>query len=69
VGPLSTSSMCFLFVADATALHDQWRNRVPRDSTKMAAGSSRQAVTDHGMSGFAMVDPSGNLLRIGTSAE
>lgn len=68
VDPLSTSSMCFLFVDDATALHAEWRDRVPTDRTN---GSRIEPpnVTDYGMTEFAVVDPSGSLLRIGTLTE
>jgi catechol 2,3-dioxygenase-like lactoylglutathione lyase family enzyme len=65
VDPLTTASACYLYVDDAARLHDSWRRIVVPD----AASGSR--VTDlerrdFGMHEFAVVDRSGNLIRVGT---
>jgi catechol 2,3-dioxygenase-like lactoylglutathione lyase family enzyme len=66
VDPLTTDAGCYVRVADADALHAEWeRLGVPTDP---ATGSRLVAPveTDYGMREFALVDPSGNLLRIGS---
>ncbi|MGA9749601.1 MAG: VOC family protein [Nocardioides sp.] len=66
VDPLTTSFSCYLYVEDAQALHDAWAAiGVPTDPT---TGSRLVApvATDYGILEFALVDPSGNLLRVGS---
>jgi catechol 2,3-dioxygenase-like lactoylglutathione lyase family enzyme len=66
VDPLKTDAMCYLRVPDADALHDEWqRVGIARDQE---TGSRLEApvLTDYGMREFALVDPSGNLLRVGS---
>jgi catechol 2,3-dioxygenase-like lactoylglutathione lyase family enzyme len=65
VDPLTTAAGCYLRVADADALYTEWEaTGVPHDP---ATGSRLVApsTTEYGMREFALVDPSGNLLRIG----
>jgi catechol 2,3-dioxygenase-like lactoylglutathione lyase family enzyme len=66
VDPLTTDFSCYLFVRDADALHAEWDGiGVPTD----AATGSRLTTprdTDYGLREFALVDPNGNLLRIGS---
>ncbi len=64
--PLTTDAMCYLRVPDADALHDEWR--AIGVATDPATGSRLQPPvdTDYGMREFALVDPSGNLLRVGS---
>ena len=53
-------------VDDADALHDEWHAvGVPRDP---ATGSRLvpPVDTDYGLREFALVDPSGNLVRVGS---
>lgn len=66
VDPLSSAAMCYVVVDDADALHASWHDLVPSDP---ATGSRLQApvATDYGMREMALVDPSGNLVRIGSS--
>jgi catechol 2,3-dioxygenase-like lactoylglutathione lyase family enzyme len=69
VDPLTTSSGCYLRVADADALHEEWAAvGVPADPV---TGSRLVAPvdTDYGMRELALVDPSGNLLRAGSPLE
>ena len=65
VDPLRTSAMAYLYVEDAQALYDAWAGLVTPDA---ATGSRIVAPedTDYGMREFAVVDPSGNLLRVGS---
>jgi hypothetical protein len=66
VDPLSTASSCYVRVADADALHEEWRRTgVEPDA---ATGSRLQPPedTDYRMREFALVDRSGNLVRVGS---
>lgn len=65
VDPLATASSCYAYVADADALHEEWEPLVEAD----AATGSRVVPpwdTDYGIREFAVVDRSGNLLRVGS---
>jgi catechol 2,3-dioxygenase-like lactoylglutathione lyase family enzyme len=67
VDPLTTDASCYLHVRDADALHREWEHvGISHDP---ATGSRLMGVqsTDYGMREFAMVDPNGNLLRVGSS--
>jgi catechol 2,3-dioxygenase-like lactoylglutathione lyase family enzyme len=65
VDPLTTDAGCYLYVEDADALHDSWAPHVVPDPA-----TGRRLVppttTPYGMREFALVDPSGNLVRVGT---
>ena len=66
VDPLTTSAGCYLRVEDADAVHDEWdATGVP---TEAETGSRLMAPrdTEWGMREFALVDRSGNLLRVGS---
>jgi catechol 2,3-dioxygenase-like lactoylglutathione lyase family enzyme len=67
VDPLTTSASCFVFVDDADALYAEWDAiGVPHD----ASNGSRLVPpgdTDYAMREFALVDPSGNLIRVGSA--
>jgi catechol 2,3-dioxygenase-like lactoylglutathione lyase family enzyme len=64
--PLATATGCYLRVDDADAWHDEW-NRAGI-SPDRATGSRLLPVedTDYGMREFALVDPNGNLVRVGS---
>jgi hypothetical protein len=65
VDPLATDASCYVRVADVDALHRAWEEvGIPLDP---ATGSRLMppADTEYGMREFALVDPSGNLLRVG----
>ena len=66
VDPLTTSFSCYVFVDDANALHEEW-DRIGVE-TDAATGSRLIAPmdTDYGMREFALVDRSGNLIRVGS---
>jgi catechol 2,3-dioxygenase-like lactoylglutathione lyase family enzyme len=66
VDPLTTSASCYVFTDDADGLYAEWNSiGVPTDP---ATGSRLVAPvdTDYGMREFALVDPSGNLVRVGS---
>lgn len=65
VDPLRTSAMAYVYVDDAQVLYDAWAPLVTPDE---ATGTRivEPVDTDYGMREFAVVDPSGNLLRLGS---
>ena len=65
VNPLTTAAGCYAFVDDAQALYDEWSGIVVPDA---ATGSRVVAPvdTDYGLREFAVVDRSGNLVRVGS---
>ena len=58
IDPLTTDGTCYLRVRDADAVHAEWEQR----GVELAPVSD----TPYGMREFALVDPSGNLLRVGS---
>jgi catechol 2,3-dioxygenase-like lactoylglutathione lyase family enzyme len=65
--PLTSAASCYLFVPDADRLHAEWQEiRVAADPD---TGSPLEEPmnTDYGMREFAVVDPSGNLVRVGSA--
>jgi catechol 2,3-dioxygenase-like lactoylglutathione lyase family enzyme len=66
VDPLTTASSCYVYTDDADAPYDAWAAvGVPTDPE---TGSRLQGPvdTDYRMREFALVDPSGNLVRVGS---
>jgi hypothetical protein len=65
IDPLTTIAGCYVYVEDADALHAEWSGLVEPDPS---TGSRIQAPADtgYGLREFALVDPSGNLLRVGS---
>jgi catechol 2,3-dioxygenase-like lactoylglutathione lyase family enzyme len=66
VDPLTTDASCYIRVADADALYREWEGvGIPTDP---ATGSRLvpPVDTDYGIREFALVDKSGNLLRVGS---
>ncbi|HWM15893.1 MAG TPA: VOC family protein [Microbacterium sp.] len=65
VDPLSTAASCYIYVDDAQREHDAWVGSVVADQ---ATGSRLVAPvdTEYGMREFAVVDRSGNLIRVGS---
>lgn len=63
--PFTTAASCYAFVDDAQALHDEWAAIVVNDPL---TGSRLMPpmLTEYGMTEFALVDPSGNLIRVGS---
>jgi catechol 2,3-dioxygenase-like lactoylglutathione lyase family enzyme len=66
VDPGRTAGMCFAYVDDADAVYKAWRTQLPEPD--LVNGSRLQAPvdTDYGMREFALVDPNGNLIRVGS---
>ena len=68
VDPLTTAAGCYAFVDDADALHAEWAVVVvpdPPTGSRLIAPMD----TDYGMREFAVVDRSGNLVRVGSPLE
>ena len=66
VDPLTTDASCYIRVDDADALHGEWHEvGIPSDP---ATGSRLMPPTDtdYGIREFALIDKSGNLLRVGS---
>jgi hypothetical protein len=67
VDRLTTSASCYLWVEDADALHAEWTAAgVPTDA-ETGSRLIEPMDTDYGMREFAVVDRSGNLVRVGSS--
>jgi catechol 2,3-dioxygenase-like lactoylglutathione lyase family enzyme len=68
VDPLTTDASCYAFVDDVRVLYDEWVGVVVPDRE---TGSRLIAPleTDYGMREFAVVDRSGNLVRVGSPIE
>ena len=60
--------MCYLFVDDADALHAEWRAIGVEPDRTTGSRLVPPSTTAYGMREFALVDPSGNLLRVGSTA-
>ncbi len=65
VDPLTTAASCYCYVDDAQALYEEWAELIESDPP---TGSRIVAPQDedYGLRQFAVVDRSGNLLRIGS---
>jgi catechol 2,3-dioxygenase-like lactoylglutathione lyase family enzyme len=68
VDPLTTSASCYIYVDDAQALHDEWHDLVVPDPPTGSRVVPAEE-TDYGMLEFAVVDRSGNLVRVGSPAQ
>ena len=67
VDPLRTASSCYLYTEDADALYEAWNAiGVPSDPTTGSRLQGPPIQTDYGLREFALVDPSGNLIRVGS---
>jgi len=63
--PYSTASACYLYAEDADALHAEYAALgLPGAGIPRLHGAPEE--TDYGLREFALVDPDGNLLRIGS---
>jgi len=65
VNPLTTSAMCFVYVRDAQALFEDW-DAVVEPDPQTGSRVVPPTDTDYGMREFAVVDRSGNLIRVGS---
>jgi catechol 2,3-dioxygenase-like lactoylglutathione lyase family enzyme len=67
VDPTSTAGSCFAYVDDADAVHAQWRDAgVGGPADVPGVRLEPPMDTAYGMREFAVVDPSGNLVRVGS---
>ncbi|RFU86948.1 VOC family protein [Streptomyces triticagri] len=66
--PLSTAGACYVHVPDADALHGEWESLGIRADPATGSRLVPPTDTDYGLREFALVDRSGNLLRIGSPA-
>jgi catechol 2,3-dioxygenase-like lactoylglutathione lyase family enzyme len=66
VDPLSTAATCYLRVEDADRLHEEWAGVGVPDDPVTGSRLMPPGLTDYGMREFALVDPNGNLLRVGS---
>lgn len=64
--PLTTASMCYVRVRDADALHEEWAKIGVRRDPATGSRLVPPVDTGYGIREFALVDPSGNLLRVGS---
>jgi catechol 2,3-dioxygenase-like lactoylglutathione lyase family enzyme len=63
--PWASDAGCYLYVDDANALFGEWRPLgLPSEGIPRLHGSPTD--TDYGLREFGLVDPDGNLLRIGS---
>ena len=68
VDPLSTASSCYLYVDDVDSVYRSWQAAWPELSVEEQAAGARLGPpedTAYGMREMGVVDPSGNLIRVG----
>jgi catechol 2,3-dioxygenase-like lactoylglutathione lyase family enzyme len=68
VDPLTTDFSCYVHARDADALYSEWERIGVRSDRKTGSRLMPPWDTDYGLREFALVDPSGNLIRIGSPA-
>jgi catechol 2,3-dioxygenase-like lactoylglutathione lyase family enzyme len=66
VDPLTTDAMCYLHVDDADALHAEWLAIGVEPDPTTGSRLVPPSRTAYGMREFALVDPNGNLVRMGS---
>jgi hypothetical protein len=66
VDPLTTAASCYLFVDDANAVYEEWQRAGVEADTATGSRLIPPEDTDYGMREFAVVDRSGNLIRVGS---
>ena len=66
VDPLTTDAACYVRVLDADALHREWEGAGITSDPATGSRLVAPVDTDYGIREFALVDKSGNLLRIGS---
>lgn len=67
VDPLRTAASCYAYVRDAQELYDSWAALGLESDAATGSRLVAPVNTDYGMREFAVVDRSGNLLRVGSS--
>jgi catechol 2,3-dioxygenase-like lactoylglutathione lyase family enzyme len=66
VDPLTTAASCYLYVEDANAVHEEWQQLGIETDPATGSRLVPPTDTDYGMREFAVVDRSGNLIRVGS---
>lgn len=66
VDPLTTDHSCYVRVADADALYAEWEAVGVLADPSTGSRLMPPGDTDYGMREFALVDKSGNLVRVGS---
>jgi catechol 2,3-dioxygenase-like lactoylglutathione lyase family enzyme len=66
VDPLTTDAGCYLRVADADALFQEWQQVGLIEDSATGTRLIPPSDTPYGMREFALVDPSENLVRVGS---
>ena len=66
VDPLTTDHACYIRVADAGALHAEWEQIGIESDPETGSRLIPLEDADYGIREFALVDKSGNLIRIGS---
>jgi len=66
IDPLTTPFSCYVFTDNADALYDEWEAIGVRTDPSTGSRLQGPVDTDYGMREFALVDPSGNLIRVGS---
>ena len=66
VDPLTTDASCYIRVDDADALHREWQGAGIQSDPVTGSRLMPPVDTDYGMREFALVDKSGNLVRVGS---
>jgi catechol 2,3-dioxygenase-like lactoylglutathione lyase family enzyme len=67
VDPLTTDASCYIRVDDADALHREWEGVDVQSDRATGSRLMPPVDTDYGMREFALVDKSGNLMRVGSA--
>jgi hypothetical protein len=68
VDPFTTDHSCYIRVADADALHAEWQGIGVQSDPSTGSRLMPPVETDYGIREFALVDKSGNLVRVGSPA-
>ena len=66
VDPLTTDAGCYIRVTDAEALFEEWQRIGVAEDPVTGSRLIPPSDTDYGMREFAVVDQSGNLVRVGS---
>lgn len=66
VDPLTTDAGCYIRVTDADALFEEWQHTGVAADPATGSRLIPPSNTDYGMREFAVVDQSGNLVRLGS---
>ena len=66
VDPLATAGSCYVHVRDADALFREWEDLGVEHDASTGSRLTPPRDTDWGRREFALVDRSGNLLRVGS---